>query len=99
MILSRPALKKLVNSTGYALRNGIFGLRIRSKVKSTSSALKSRVGLNQGVVWNFTPRRRSNVYTRLSSETSQRSARLGSILFMLSRLYSSSRLNNVVATV
>src|SRR5260364_342352 len=33
------------NSVGYALRNGIFGLRIRSKVKTTSSALRSRVGL------------------------------------------------------
>src|SRR5260363_77703 len=29
------------------------GLCSRSKVKMTSSALKSRVGLNHGVVWNF----------------------------------------------
>src|SRR5260363_143595 len=36
-------------STRYALRNGISRLRMRSKVKTTSSPLNSRLGINQGV--------------------------------------------------
>ena len=51
----------------------------RMKVKTTSSAFISRVGVNQCVVWNFTPGRRWKVISVPSSETSQLSARPGSV--------------------
>jgi hypothetical protein len=47
---------------------------------STSSALKSRLGVKFAVVWNLTPLRRWKVYSSPSSETSQLSARAGTIL-------------------
>src|SRR5436190_22830295 len=43
----------------------------------TSSALKSRVGLNHGVAWNFTPLRRDKVYTVPSALMLQRSTKPG----------------------
>ena len=51
--------------------------RWRSKVKITSSALKSRVGVKKSVVWNFTPGRSLNVTVLPSSDTVQLSARPG----------------------
>jgi hypothetical protein len=42
----------------------------RSKEKTTSSALKSRVGVKKSVVWYLTPGRSLKVYWRPSSETS-----------------------------
>ena len=49
----------------------------RSNVKITSSALKSRVGVKNSVLWNATPGRSVNVYSSPSSDTSQLSARAG----------------------
>ena len=51
----------------------------RWKEKTTSSAFISRVGVNQAVVWNFTPGRRWKVISVPSSEVSQLSARPGSV--------------------
>src|ERR1700756_1626786 len=53
--LSRPISVKYGNCTGYALRNGWFGSSMRWNENTTSSALNSRVGLKNDVVWNFTP--------------------------------------------
>ena len=50
---------------------------MRSKLKITSSALKSREGVKPSVVWNLTPWRRWKVYSSPSSETSQLSASTG----------------------
>src|SRR5471032_2750796 len=77
---------------------------MRLNVNSTSSALKSRVGVNQGVVWNFTPSRRWKVYLRPSSEISQLFARPGTTLVApfsnsASRLYSGSAASLSVAVV
>ena len=58
---------------------GLSVLSCRSKENSTSSALRSRVGVKNEVVWNFTPGRSLNVYCSPSSEISQLSARPGSI--------------------
>ena len=49
---------------------GLSAFSCRSKEKTTSSALKSRVGVKKSVVWNFTPGRRWKVYSSPSSETS-----------------------------
>src|SRR5450830_480478 len=47
---------------------------------TTSSALKSRVGVNLAVVWNLTPWRSLKVYVRPSAETSHEVARPGTRL-------------------
>src|SRR6201999_493737 len=92
--LSSPMSLKYGNCTGYALRNGWFGSSMRWNVNTTSSALNSRVGLNQDVVWNLTPWRRWNVYVLPSGETSHFSARPGST-FVPPRSNSTRRLYTV----
>jgi hypothetical protein len=53
--------------------------------------LKSRDGVKSAVVWNLAPLRRLKVYANPSSETSQDSARAGTIL-VVPRSNSTSRL-------
>src|SRR5471032_678884 len=77
---------------------------MRLKVNSTSSALKSRVGLKSLLLWNFTPSRRWKVYVRPSSAISQRVVRPGTTLVApflnsASRLYSGSAASLSVAVV
>ena len=64
-------------------------------MNSTSSALKSRVGLNHGVLWNFTPSRSLNVKLFASGEISQLMASLG-CNSVVGRL-KPSRLSNICA--
>ena len=55
-------------------------LPCRSKLKITSSALKSRDGVKSFVEWNLTPWRSLKVYSSPSSEALQDSARAGTTL-------------------
>src|SRR5471032_496683 len=77
---------------------------MRLKVNSTSSALKSRVGLKSLLLWNFTPSRRWKVYVRPTSEISHLVANPGTTLVApfsnsTSRLYSGSAASLSVAVV
>src|SRR5690349_2538895 len=53
---------------------------MRFHEKTTSSALKSRVGVNCALLWNLTPLRRWKVYDLPSAATSHFSASAGTML-------------------
>ena len=65
---------------------------MRFHENSTSSALKSRVGLKLALLWNLTPCRSLNVTTLLSGETVHDSASAGMML-VVPVSNSTSRLN------
>ena len=65
--------------------------------KTTSSALKSRVGVKAALLLNFTPLRRWKVYSVPSSEMSHFSAKAGTTS-VVPGLNSTRRLNNCRTT-
>ena len=62
------------------LWNGLLSSAIRLQLNSTSSALKSRVGLKFALLWNFTPLRSLKVTVLLSGDTVHDSASAGTML-------------------
>jgi hypothetical protein len=76
-ICASPRLCGYTKVAGKARLNGCCGSVSRRQVKSTSSALNSRVGVKNGVVWKRTPGRSSKVNTRASGDTCQAVASAG----------------------
>src|SRR5204863_4346635 len=60
--------------------NGWLSSAMRFHENSTSSALKSRVGLKLALLWNLTPLRSLNVYVLPSGDTVHDSASAGTML-------------------
>ena len=74
------------------LWNGLASSAIRLQLNSTSSALKSRVGLKFALLWNLTPFLSLNVTTLPSGDTVHDSASAGT-MFVVPMSNSTSRLN------